>query len=171
MGYLRKKNGVTVYGPSQILINSGGTLNVSVSNVEKVLTSLTVPANTFVTGDCINIISRIVKTTTNGITEIRMRIGTTGTISDTLVGSYSATSATHTIIPIFRTLSYYGGFSDANLLMSPTNNLASIDVTGDSIITTVSIDWTTSQIVTVSGINAISGTDSMNGMFIKTKVI
>ena len=58
MGYLRKKNGVTVYGPSQDLINSGGTLNVSVSNVEKVLTSLTVPSNTFVTGDSINIISR-----------------------------------------------------------------------------------------------------------------
>jgi hypothetical protein len=169
MGYLRKKNGVSVYGPSQILINSGGTLNVSVSNVETVLTSLTIPANTFVTGDSINIISRIVKTTTNGITEIRMRIGTGGTISDTLVGSYSATSATHTIIPIFRTISYYSGTT--NYLMDPTDNLASMDVTSDSIITTVSIDWTTSQIITISGINAISGTDSMNGMFIKTKVI
>ena len=169
MGYLRKKNGVTVYGPSQDLINSGGTLNVSVSNVEKVLTSLTVPANTFVTGDSINIISRIVKTTANGITEIRMRIGTGGTISDTLVGSYSATSATHTIIPIFRTISYYSGTT--NYLMDPNNNLASIDVTGDSTISSIDIDWTTSQIVTVSGINAISGTDSMNGMFIKTKVI
>lgn len=169
MGYLRKKNGVTVYGPSQILINSGGTLNVSVSNVEKVLTSLTVPANTFVTGDSINIISRIVKTTANGITEIRMRIGTTGTISDTLVGSYSATSATHTIIPIFRTISYYSGTT--NYLMDPNDNLASIDVTSDSTISSIAIDWTTSQIITVSGINAISGTDSMNGMFIKTKVI
>ena len=169
MGYLRKKNGVTVYGPSQILINSGGTLNVSVSNVEKVLTSLTVPSNTFVTGDSINIISRIVKTTANGITEIRMRIGTGGTISDTLVGSYSATSSTHTIIPIFRTISYYSGTT--NYLMDPTNNLASIDVTGDSTISSIAIDWTTSQIITVSGINAISGTDSMNGMFIKTKVI
>ena len=169
MGYLRKKNGVTVYGPSQILINSGGTLNVSVSNVEKVLTSLTVPANTFVTGDSINIISRIVKTTANGITEIRMRIGTGGTISDTLVGSYSATSATHTIIPIFRTISYYSGTT--NYLMDPNNNLASIDVTGDSTISSIAIDWTTSQIITISGINAISGTDNMNGMFIKTKVI
>ena len=168
MGYLRKKNGVTVYGPSQILINSGGTLNVSVSNVEKVLTSLTIPANTFVTGDCINIISRIVKTTTNGITEIRMRIGTTGTDSDSLVGSYSATSATHTIIPIFRTLGYYGF---VNILMDPNNNLASLDVTSDSTISSIAIDWTTSQIITISGINAISGTDNMNGMFIKTKVI
>ena len=170
MGYLRKKNGVTVYGPSQILINSGGTLNVSVSNAEKVLTSLTVPSNTFVTGDSINIISRIVKTTANGITEIRMRIGTGGTISDTLVGSYSATSASHTIIPIFRTISYYSGTT--NYLMDPTNNnLTSLDVTSNSTISSIAIDWTTSQIITISGINAISGTDNMNGMFIKTKVI
>ena len=169
MGYLRKKNGVTVYGPSQILINSGGTLNVSVSNVEKVLTSLTVPANTFVTGDSINIISRIVKTTTVGITEIRMRIGTGGTISDTLVGSYSATSSTHTIIPIFRTISYYSGTT--NYLMDPTDGLASIDVTSDSTISSIAIDWTTSQIITVSGINSTAVIDDMNGMFIKTKVI
>lgn len=169
MGYLRKKNGISVYGPEMTTINNGEILNVPVSNAETVLTSLTIPSNTFVTGDCINILSRIVKTTANGITEIRMRIGTGGTISDTLVGSYSATSSAHTIIPIFRTISYYSGTT--NYLMDPTNNLASIDVTSDSTISSISIDWTTSQLITISGINAISGTDNMNGMFIKTKVI
>ena len=98
-----------------------------------------------------------------------MRIGTGGTISDTLVGSYSATSSTHTIIPIFRTISYYSGTT--NYLMDPTDGLASIDATTDSTISSISIDWTTSQIITVSGINSTAVTDSMNGMFIKTKVI
>ena len=165
MGYLRKKNGVSVYGPSQDLINSGGTLNVSVTTVEKVLTSLTIPANTFVTGDCINIVSRIVKSSENGVTAIRIRIGTSGTVSDALIGGFTGGSATHTLIPIVRTICYYSGTT--NYVLGVDDNFCKL-VT--SSVSPVTIDWSTINIVTISGIN-ISNTDNMNGMFIKTKVL
>ena len=170
MGYLRNRNGVSFYGPSQILINSGGTLNVSVGNVETILTSLTIPANTFVTGDCINIISRIVKTTTNDITTIIMRIGTTGTLSDNFAGIYTSLASTDTIIPIFRTIGYYGGFADTNFLMDSVDDLLSIDVTGNSGVILLGINWGVNQIITISAVNAVNA-DNMNGMFIKTKVV
>jgi hypothetical protein len=166
MGYLRNRNGVSVYGPSQDLINSGGSLNVSVTTVEKVLTSLTIPANTFVTGDCINIVSRIVKSSGNGVTAIRMRIGTSGTVSDELIGGFTGSSATHTLIPIVRTICYYSGTT--NYVLGVNDNFCKLVFS--SSVSPVTIDWSTINIVTISGIN-ISNTDNMNGMFIKTKVL
>jgi hypothetical protein len=167
MGYLRNKNGVDIYGPEMTAINTDGELNINVSTTEVNLGVLIIPANTFATGDCINIISRIVKTSTNGVTAIRMRIGTGQTISDTLVGSYTATSATHTMIPIFRTLSFYSG--STNYVLDPTDSLAG-NSTVTSTVTTVSINWGVLNYITINGINN-SGTDLMNCMFIKTKVL
>lgn len=167
MGYLRNKNGVDIYGPEMTTINTDGELNINVSTTEVNLGVLIIPANTFATGDCINIISRIVKTSTNGVTAIRMRIGTGQTISDTLVGSYTATSATHTMIPIFRTLSFYSG--STNYVLNPTDSLAG-NLTVTSTVTTVSINWGVLNYITINGIND-SGTDLMNCMFIKTKVL
>ena len=167
MGYLRNKNGVDIYGPEMTTINTDGELNINVSTTEVNLGVLIIPANTFATGDCINIISRIVKTSTNGVTAIRMRIGTGQTISDTLVGSYTATSATHTMIPIFRTLSFYSG--STNYVIDPTFSMP-FESTLSSTVTTVSIDWGVQNLLTISGINN-SGTDLMNCMFIKTKVL
>jgi hypothetical protein len=167
MGYLRNKNGVDIYGPEMTTINTDGDLNINVSTTEVNLGVLIIPANTFATGDCINIISRIVKTSTNGVTAIRMRIGTGQTISDTLVGSYTATSATHTMIPIFRTLSFYSG--STNYVLDPTDSLAG-NLAVASTVTTVSINWDVQNFLTINGINN-SGTDLMNCMFIKTKVL
>ena len=167
MGYLRNKNGVDIYGPEMTTINTDGELNINVSTTEVNLGVLIIPANTFATGDCINIISRIVKTSTNGVSAIRMRIGTGQTISDTLVGSYTATSATHTMIPIFRTLSFYSG--STNYVLEPTDSLAG-NLTISSTVTTVSINWGVLNYITINGINN-SGTDLMNCMFIKTKVL
>jgi hypothetical protein len=167
MGYLRGKNGVDIYGPEMTTINTDGELNINVSTTELNLGVLIIPANTFATGDCINIISRIVKTSTNGVSAIRMRIGTGQTISDTLVGSYTATSATHTMIPIFRTLSFYSG--STNYVLDPTDSLAG-NLTVTSTVTTVSINWEVQNYITINGINN-SGTDLMNCMFIKTKVL
>jgi hypothetical protein len=168
MGYLRKKNGVSVYGPEMIAINTDGGLNVLIDNFETSLGSLTIPANTFVTGDCINIVSRIVKTTTNGTTAIRMRIGTTGTVSDPLVGGYTASTNTDTIIPIFRTVCYYSG--STNYVLGPNENFCKV-VSSTSSVSNVSIDWTVSNIITINGINTTAINDNANAMYIKTKVL
>ena len=167
MGYLRKKNGIDIYGPYTSTINDGG-LNISVGTTETPLTTLVIPANTFVTGDCINIISRIVKTSTAGVSAIRMRIGTNGSpLSNPLVASYTATTNTDTMIPIFRNLSFYSG--STNYVIDPTFSMP-FDSTLSSTVTTVSIDWGVQNLLTISGINN-SGSDTMNCMFIKTKVL
>lgn len=168
MGYLRIKNGISLNGPEMTTINTDGGLNINVSTTEVNLGVLIIPANTFATGDCINIISRIVKTSTNGITAIRMRIGTGQTISDTLVGSFTASTSSETMIPFFRTLSYYSG--STNYVLAPTANTCTETPSSNSQVTTVSINWGVLNYITINGINN-SGTDAMNAMFIKTKVL
>jgi len=168
MGYLRKKNGVSVYGPEMVTINTDGQLNILVNATETVLGSLTIPANTFVTGDCINIISRIVKITTNGTTAIRMRIGTTGTVSDTLVGGFTATTNTDTFIPIFRTICYYSG--STNYVLGVNGNYCKY-LPNSSSVSVVNIDWTVSNFITIIGLNTTAINDNANAMYIKTKVL
>lgn len=163
MPYLRIKNRKLVYGPDQ-----GDVTTSAVSNAETLLGSIRVPANTFITGQCINIIARIVKTTTNGITAIRLRIGPNGDASDPLVGGYTATTSTHQMIPIFRQLTYFN--NTTTYVLTPTDN-AAYDVYANNSVSSVAIDWTSSQVITITGLNTTAVSDDMCCMFIKTKAI
>jgi hypothetical protein len=169
MSYLRKINNVDVYGPSQNLINSSfsGNLNVAVNNVETILSSVLIPQNTFTTGDCVSISSRIVKTGSTATTVIRLRIGTSGSVSDTLIGSYTASTSSHTIIPIWRTLCLI----DSNTSVFDPNITRSFDNSSTNGTINVQINWQATNTLSVSAFNTTAVSNNVNVMFIKTKMI
>jgi hypothetical protein len=103
MPFLRNKNGKDLYGPKITTLGGDGSFNITVGTSETNLASLIIPGNTFGGRSCIKIKTRIYKTSTNAQTILTLRLGTGGTVSDTLIGSYTATSSSHQIIPMERT--------------------------------------------------------------------
>lgn len=169
--YIRNKNGIRFTPPVVETINNFiGFENVTDDTSELILSSVLIPADSFKLYDIIEIESRIRKNNTNGIVAIRIRIGTGQTTSDTLVATYSSTSATHTFIPIKRTLT----IKDLDGTPSGTKTIdASTSVSYDYIysgftISDLNINWTLNNYISVTG-QMQSLLDEMNCMYIKTK--
>ena len=167
MPFLRNKNGKDLYGPKITTIGGDGGFNITVGTSETNLATLTIPGNTFGGRSCIRIKTRIYKTTTNAQTVLTLRLGTGVTVSDTLIGSYTATSSTHQIIPMERTFctqtTTIATIVDPNVSLSTDvgNNFSTITFTYvRSLPYTLSI-WARNT----------SSSDTITGMYLNTKLL
>jgi len=167
MPFLRNKNGKDLYGPKITTLGGDGSFNVIVGTSETNLASLIIPGNTFGGRSCIKIKTRIYKTSTNAQTILTLRLGTGGTVSDTLIGSYTATSSAHQIIPMERTFctqtTTIATIVDPNVSLSTDvgNNFSTITFTYvRSLPYTLSI-WARNT----------SSSDTISGMYLNTKLL
>jgi hypothetical protein len=170
MPFLRKKNGIDLYGPKMVTIGTDGAINETVGSTDVSLCQLTIPAGTFDSRSCVKVKGRIIKTSTNGQTVITLRLGTGGTISDTLIGSYTATSSAHTLIPIERTFCVGAG-SQENLdfIVNPNVSL-SLDIFDNVSISAITYNRNVQNALTLYARN-LSSTDTITGMYLHTKGI
>lgn len=164
MPYLRNKNGVDLYGPKITTIGGDGAINITVGTSETNLAELIIPANTFAVRNCVKIKTRIYKTTTNAQTVLTLRLGTGGTVSDTLIGTYTATSSTHQLIPMERTFCYQGSTAR---IVDPNVSLSS-DYGDNFSINTFTYNRSLQYILSIWGRN-LSSTDTISGMYLNTK--
>jgi hypothetical protein len=100
---ISKISGVT-YNPPR---TTGQTTAYASSTAERVTTSVIIPGGSLLIGDQLGIDSRVIKSGTNGLVTVRIRIGTALNTSQTLVATYTSLEASHTLIPIMRRLAIY----------------------------------------------------------------
>jgi hypothetical protein len=157
---IKKINGIT-YNPPYSFDNRTITGTTS----ETVISSILIPANTFQIYDIVGVTARIRKVTTIGTVVVRMRIGPTESISETLAGTFSSTTATNTIIPFQRRLSIQTLNNDTRVY--PVSASAAVDISS-AVLTqqsTLSIDWGVSNYITFT-VQSSSVNEELNGAFI-----
>jgi hypothetical protein len=169
MPFLRNKNGIDLYGPKMVTIGTDGALNETVgAGPGTILCQLTIPAGTFASRSCVKVKGRIIKTSTNAQTAITLRLGTGGTISDDLIASYTATSSTHTLIPIERTFCIGAGTQAS--IVDPNVSL-SLDIFDNVSISKIAYNRNVQNILTLFARNITINTDTITGMYLHTKGI
>ena len=164
--YIRSKNGILFQPPKVTTINNFLGSENSNSTTEVILSSVNIPPGTFQNYDLVNVESRISKNNASGVCAIRIRIGTGQTTSDTLVATFSGTSA-NTFIPIKRTLKVTFSTTTTEVI-TPTENVSYDDSYSGFTLSNVPIDWSKNNYISVTG-QVASGTDTMNCMYIYTK--
>lgn len=167
MSIIRKKNGINLNPEKTGIINSfAGSSNIGGTTAETVLSTVLIPANTFKLYDIIRIESRLRKDNNNDIATIRIRIGTTESISSTLAGVYTSTASNHNYIPITR---YYAienlsGAGSGTKSFPASFSLAVQSGVAD-VESNLAIDWTVDNYVVLTG-RLSNASDVMNLMYI-----
>lgn len=137
---------------------TGQTAGYGASTSERVVNSLLIPAGSFKQYDLFGIDSRLIKSGTNGTVTVRIRIATSvaGGLTGALVGTYTSTATTHTLIPIMRRLSIQNLTNSTVVLTNTTS--ASGDFAGPSVgfSTVTTIDWSVDQYVIITSQTASS---------------
>lgn len=151
---IRRINGIT-YNPPQTIDGRIFTATTS----ESVLLSVEIPANTFSSGESFGIQTCVRKVTTNSGLVVRLRIGTTESVSDPLVAVFSSTTASNTLIRFDRRINIISGISDTRFLSSTTNSISDIAITGSALPESLSINWGVLNFIslTVQSISANEG--------------
>ncbi len=167
MPFLRNKNGIDLYGPKMVTIGTDGAINQTVGGTDVSLCQLTIPIGTFASRSCVKIKGRIYKTSTNAQTVITLRLGTGGTVTDDLIASYTATSSTHTLIPIERT--FCSGAGTQATIVNPNVSL-SLDIFDDVSISTITYNRNVQNALTLFARN-LTSSDTITGMYLHTKGI
>lgn len=169
---IRKVEGQTYNPPKEGLMgNQGQTL----TGTETVLDSVLIPANTFTQYDVVDIISRIIKTGSNQLPIVRIRIGPSINTSQTLVGTNQTGATTALLIPTFRRLFIQNVSNSTYVLNTGSTFLLVIDLNPPieySNITT--IDWTVDNyiIITVAWLAFnLSPADFVWSTYIVTKLV
>jgi hypothetical protein len=168
---IRTVEGQTYNPPKEGLMSSSGQ---TLTGTETVLDSVLIPANTFTQYDVVDIISRIIKTGSNQIPIVRIRIGPSINTSQTLVGTNNNGSAIDLLIPTFRRLFIQNVSNSTYVLNEGTTYTGVIDLSNliaYSNITT--IDWTVDNyiIITVAWVSALSTADVVWSTYIVTKLV
>ncbi len=147
---------------------TGSTTAYGSSTVERVVNSVLIPGGSLKQYDLFGIDTRLIKSGTSGTVTLRIRIGTTSTTSGILVGTYTSTSAAHTLIPSMRRLSIQN-LTNSTLVITPTTSLA-IDIATVGFSTITTIDWTVDQYVIITS-QAASASDTIYCPYIITYFI
>lgn len=173
MPIVRKYNGVDLSPPYTGATNSYTTVNITGTVAETILSTIFVPANTFKQYDMVGIESRIRKTSTNGTATIRLRVGTTQSLSAMQIATFTSTSAAHTYIPIMRrmVIKTLNGTSDGTEIVTSSTSLVSDSYRdGDTGVSNLAINWTVDNYIIATG-QLGSASDTMNCMFLITDYI
>jgi len=160
---IAKISGVT-YNPPRA---TGQTTAYASSTAETVVNSVIIPGGSFLPADQLGIDSRVIKSGTNGTVTVRIRIGTVLNTSQTLVATYTSTSASHTLIPIMRRLAIFDTNNSTYSLTStsslPWDNAS--PSTGWENITT--INWSSNQYIIITT-QCVSASDTIYCPYIIT---
>jgi hypothetical protein len=165
MAYARFKNGIEYRPPNTGVNNNVAGDNFSGSTSETVISQVLVPANTFSVGDMIDIYSLLIKNTA-GQTTMRLRIGTGGTTSDTLVATNTAGVRVQWM-PLFRKFIYLGGATSNTYGFSATTS-SSTFFSPQSDTTLYTLSWDKDQYVSVTS-QAVNTNVVVNVKCIKLK--
>lgn len=143
----RSINGVT-YNPPYI---TGTNSTTTGTTSETMLNHVFIPANTFKQYDLFGVQTRISKTTTGATCSLRLRVHTSAAVGGTVVGIFTATTASDTCIPFERRISIQNTTTSTIAFSTSTTNLsqdfASLSTNDWS---TFNIDWTTDQYIIVT---------------------
>jgi hypothetical protein len=143
---IAKISGVTFNPPR----TTGQTTAYASSTAERVVNSVIIPGGSLRNDDHLGIDSRVIKSGAFGTVTVRIRIGTVANTSQTLVATYTSSSAAHTYVPIMRRLLLYNVASSTYVFTAATSN--SWDYAGPSIgwqnLTT--IDWASDQYIIIT---------------------
>jgi len=143
---IAKISGVT-YNPPR---TTGQTEAYASSTAERVVNSVIIPGGSLRQYDQIGIDSRVIKSGANGTVTVRIRIGTALNTSQTLVATYTSTSASHTFVPIMRRLSI-PAITNSTYSLTSTTSLSwdfASPSTGWENITT--INWSSDQYIIIT---------------------
>lgn len=145
---IRKVEGQTYNPPKEGLMSSSGQ---TLTGTEAVIDSVLIPANTFAQYDVVDIISRIIKTGSNQLPIVRIRIGPSINTSQTLVGTNQTGATTTLLTPTFRRLFIQNVSNSTYVLNTGSTLLSIIDLNPPieySNITT--IDWTVDNYIIIT---------------------
>lgn len=165
--YIRGKNGILFTPPGVDTINNFLGSENSTSTSEIILSSVLIPSNSIKTNDILEVESRLRKNNSNGLVNIRIRIGTGQTTSDTLVGNYSSTTVGNTFIPIRRVIKVADNTNSSEVI-DTASSISFDDTYSGFTISNLTIDWTKNNYISICG-KLVSASDNMNCMYIKTK--
>ena len=162
---IAKISGVT-YNPPR---TTGQTTAYSSSTVERVVNSVLIPGGSLLSSYSaqIGIDSRVIKSGANGTVTVRIRIGTVANTSQTLVATYTSTSASHTFVPIMRRLVILI-ITNSTYSLTGTTSLSwdfASPSTGWGEITT--IDWASDQYIIITT-QCVSASDTIYCPYIIT---
>jgi len=128
----------------------GSTTSFTGVTTERLVNTVLIPGGSLKQFDLLGIDSRLRKVGVAGTATIRIRIGTTPNTSQTLVATYTATSASHTLIPIMRRLSINNLTNSTYVPTAATTNswdFAGPTVTWQNITT---INWANDQFIIIT---------------------
>lgn len=145
---IRTVEGQTYNPPKEgLMSNQGQTL----TGTETVLDSVLIPANTFAQYDVVDIISRIIKTGSNQLPIVRIRIGPSIDTSQTLVGTNQTGATTHLLIPTFRRLFIQNVSNSTYVLNTGSTFLGIIDLSVPNAYSNITtIDWTVDNYIIIT---------------------
>jgi len=166
---IRTVEGQTYNPPKEGLMGAQGQ---TLSGTETVLDSVLIPANTFTQYDVVDIISRIIKTGTNQLPIVRIRIGPSINTSQTLVATNQTGTSSLLLIPTFRRL-FIQNVSNSTYVLN-TGGSFIIDLSPSNAYNNITtIDWTVDNyiIITVVWVSALSSADVVWSTYIVTKLV
>ena len=145
---IRKVEGQTYNPPKEGLMSSSGQ---TLTGTEAVIDSVLIPANTFTQYDVVDIISRIIKTGSNQLPIVRIRIGPSINTSQTLVGTNNNGSTNFLLIPTFRRLFIQNVSNSTYVLNEGTTYTGVIDLNPAAEYSNITtIDWTVDNYVIIT---------------------
>jgi len=168
---IRTVEGQTYNPPKEGLMGAQGQ---TLSGTETVLDSVLIPANTFTQYDVVDIISRIIKTGTNQLPIVRIRIGPSINTSQTLVATNQTGTSSLLLIPTFRRLFIQNVSNSTYVLNTGSTLLSIIDLSPSNAYSNITtIDWTVDNyiIITVVWVSALSSADVVWSTYIVTKLV
>jgi len=166
---IRTVEGQTYNPPKEGLMSGQGQ---TLTGTETVLDSVLIPANTFTQYDVVDIISRIIKTGTNQLPIVRIRIGPSINTSQTLVATNQTGTSSLLLIPTFRRL-FIQNVSNSTYVLN-TGGSFIIDLSPSNAYNNITtIDWTVDNyiIITVVWVSALSTADVVWSTYIVTKLV
>jgi len=160
---IAKISGVT-YNPPR---TTGQTTAYASSTAERVVNSVIIPGGSLRQTDQIGIDSRVIKSGANGTVTVRIRIGTALNTSQTLVATYTSTSASHTFVPIMRRLAI-ANIANSTYVLTSTGSLSWDFASPSAGFQNIStIDWASDQYIIITT-QCVSASDTVYCPYIIT---
>jgi len=152
-------------------VNNGGrpyitdiTANTVTGTSELVLTSVLIPANTFVADTHIQVQVRLTRPSTTGQTTIKFYVNTSNAVGGTNFGTYVQASNANTAFKLIRSLSVINATTTTNYV-TVVNSVGTDWGVGTD--TNAAIDWTVNQYIVISAqSSSVTGTNTSRALII-----
>jgi len=140
------------------------TANTITGTSEQLLTSILIPANTFVADNHVNVQVRLNRPSTTGQTTVRFYIHTSNVVAGTLFGTYVQASNANTAFKLIRSFSIINATTTTNF--NQVVNSVGTDW-GVGTDTNAAIDWTVNQYIIISvQSSSVTGTNTSRALII-----